>query len=176
VDTRLNMLALAKHFCRVARERGWTESILLEDVKPEGRRRCGKKKLTLDESRKYLAACLVLAMSDNRKVRQAAIAAAMPLIFGLRSGEVLGLLVKDIDDDGKILRITSAKTRAGIRSLQIPEWFQPYLASLTEGQPSDARIFPREKTWLHHHCVSLCASWPVSLVWCLTACVVSTRT
>ena len=164
VDTRLNMLALAKQFCRVARESGWTESVLLEDVKPEGRRRCGKKKLTLDESRKYLAACLVLAMSENRNVRQAAIAACMALLFGLRSGEVLGLLAKDIDDNGKILRISSAKTRAGIRSLQIPEWFQPHLASLIEGLPSDARIFPREKTWLHRHCVNMCKVAGVSRV------------
>jgi hypothetical protein len=75
-----------------------------------------------------------------------------------------GLLVKDIDDDGKILRITSAKTRAGIRSLQIPEWFQPHLASLTKGLPPEAKIFPREKTWLHHHCVSLCKLAGVSRV------------
>lgn len=164
VDTRLNMLASAKKFCRVARENRWTDTLLLQDVKPEGRRKCGKKKLTLDESRKYLATCLMQATSTDSRVRQAAIAACMPLVFGMRSGEVLGLVVKDIDDGGQILRITSAKTRAGIRSLQIPEWFQPHLASLTKDQPSDARLFPREKTWLHRHCVNMCKLAGVSRV------------
>ena len=70
VDTRMNILALAKKFCRTARENGWTESLLLQDVKSEGRRRCGKKKLTLDESRKYLATCLVQATSADRRVRR----------------------------------------------------------------------------------------------------------
>lgn len=164
VDTRLNMLALAKKFCHVARENGWIKSLLLQDVKREGRRRCGKNKLTLDESRKYLATCLTQATSTDSQVRQAAIAACMPLVFGLRSGEVLGLRVKDIDDGGQVLRVTSAKTRAGIRSLQIPEWFQPYLASLTKDQPSDAKLFPREKTWLHRNCVNMCKLAGVSRV------------
>ena len=88
----------------------------------------------------------------------------MPLVFMLRSGEVLGLEAKDIDDGGQILRVTSAKTRAGIRSLQIPEWPQPHLASLTKGLPSDARIFPREKTWLHRHCINMCKLAGVSRV------------
>jgi integrase len=156
VDTRLNMLALAKCFCRVACENGWTDVVLLADIKAEGRRRCGKPKLSIDESRKYLAACLAKAKSTDPKVRQAALAACMPLVFGLRSGEVLDRQVKDLDDDGRILRITSAKSRAGIRSLQVPEWFRPYLLDLTKGHRPDEKIFPRERTWLHRHVVGFC--------------------
>ena len=164
VDTRLNMLALAKSFCRKARENGWTDLALLADVKAEGRRRCGKPKLSLDESRKYLATCLVQATSTDPKVKQAAVAASMPLVFGLRSGEVLNRQVKDIDDDGRILRITSAKSRAGIRSLQVPDWFRPYLLDLSKGLKPEDRIFPREKTWLHRHVVNVCKLAGVSRV------------
>lgn len=164
VDTRLNMLALAKSFARKARENGWTDVQLLADVKAEGRRRCGKPKLSLDESRKYLATCLVQATSPDPKVKHAAIAASMPLVFGLRSGEVLNRQAKDVDDDGRILRITSAKSRAGIRSLQVPEWFRPYLLDLAKGLKPEDKIFPREKTWLHRHVVNICKLAGVSRV------------
>lgn len=164
VDTRLNTLALAKAFCRRAKENGWTDTLLLEDVKPEGQRRCGKAKLGLDESRKYLATCLLHATSASPRVRQAAIAAAMPLVFGMRSGEVLGLHVRDLDDGGRILRITAAKTRAGVRSLAVPEWFQPLLLGLTKGLAAEARVFPREKTWLHRHVVNTCKEAGVTRV------------
>jgi integrase len=164
VDTRLNMLALAKSFCRKAREHDWTETLLLADVKGEGRRHCGKAKLSLDESRKYLATCLGQATSSDPQVKQAAIAACMPLVFGLRSGEVLNRQAKDIDDGGRILRITSAKSRAGIRSLQVPDWFRPYLIDLASGIKPDDRIFPREKTWLHRQVVNTCKLAGVSRV------------
>jgi integrase len=164
VDTRLNMLALAKCFCRKARENGWTDITLLADIKPEGKRRCGKPKLSLDESRKYLATCLAQASSTDSKVRQIAIAASMPLVFGLRSGEVLNRQVKDLDDNGRILRITSAKSKAGIRSLQVPEWFRPYLLDLAKGLKPDDKSFPREKTWLHRHVVNFCKLAGVSRV------------
>jgi integrase len=164
VDTRLNMLALAKSFSRKARESDWTEKLLLADVKGEGRRHCGKAKLSLDESRKYLATCLVQATSSDPQVKQAAIAACMPLVFGLRSGEVLNRQVKDIDDNGRILRITSSKSRAGIRSLQVPDWFRPYLIDLTKGLKPEERIFSREKTWLHRHVINICKLAGVSRV------------
>jgi len=164
VDTRLNVLALAKKFGRVALENGWTDVTLWADIKPQGRRRCGKAKLGLDESRKYLSACLLRAASADRQVRRAAIASVMPLVFGLRSSEVLGLAARDLDNGGRLLRITAAKTRAGIRTLAVPEWFRPLLLSLVEGLSPEARIFPHEKTWLHHHVVAVCKEAGVTRV------------
>ena len=67
VDSRRNILNQARTFCRRAKENEWTDSILLADVKGEGKRHCGKQKLTVDESRKFLAACLDLAASANPK-------------------------------------------------------------------------------------------------------------
>jgi integrase len=88
----------------------------------------------------------------------------MPLVFGLRSGEVLNRQAKDIDDGGQILRITSAKSRAGIRSLQVPDWFRPYLLDLIKGLKPEERIFPRERTWLHRNVVNICKLAGVSRV------------
>jgi integrase len=164
VDTRLNVLALAKNFGRDALENGWTDVALWTDIKPQGRRKCGKPKLGLDESRRFMATCLRLAESENPRTRSAAIAAAMLLLFGLRSGEVLGLVVRNLDDGGRLLRITASKTRAGIRVLTVPDWFRPLLLSLVENLPPDARIFPREKTWLHHHVVAICKEAGVTRV------------
>ena len=80
------------------------------------------------------------------------------------TGEVLNRQAKDIDDGGRILRITSAKSRAGIRSLQVPDWFRPYLIDLASGIKPDDRIFPREKTWLHRQVVNTCKLAGVSRV------------
>lgn len=156
VDTRRNTLAEAKTFCRKARESGWTNSQLLADVHGEGRRHFGKPKLTLDESRKFLATCLKLAASPDAKRRTAGVAAAMALIFGMRASEITGLLVKDIDAGGTIIRIRRAKTQAGIRSLQIPDWFRPHLEKMADGKESTHPLIGRERTWLHRNVRAIC--------------------
>lgn len=156
VDTRRNTLAEAKTFARKARENGWTDTALLADVRGEGRRKYGKTKLTLDESRKFLAACLELAGSSDSRKRTAGIASAIPLIFGMRASEVTGLQVRDIDAGGTILRIRKAKTQAGIRSLQIPSWFRPYLVAQAAGKAPTDPLIGRERTWLHRNVRAIC--------------------
>jgi hypothetical protein len=59
VDTRLNTLAEAKTFCTRAKANRWADEQLLADVHGQGRRNYGKAKLSLDESRKFLATCMV---------------------------------------------------------------------------------------------------------------------
>jgi integrase len=156
VDSRRNTLAEAKTFARKAKENGWNDTVLLADVRGEGRRRYGKTKLTLDESRKFLAACLELAGSAAAKKRTAGIASAMPLIFGMRASEITGLQVRDLDAGGTIIRIRRAKTQAGIRSLQVPDWFRPFLAALAAGKAPTDLLIGRERTWLHRNVRSIC--------------------
>ena len=156
VDTRRNTLAEAKTFVRKAKANGWTGAVLLADVRGEGRRRYGKTKLSLDESRKYLAACLDLARSNNLKKRTAGIGAAMPLIFGMRASEITGLQVRDLDAGGTIICIRRAKTHAGVRSLQVPEWFRPFLATQAAGKAPTDPLIGRERTWLHRNVTAIC--------------------
>ena len=156
VDSRRNTLAEAKTFCRKAKDKGWTDSVLLSDVQGEGRRRFGKPKLTLDESRKFLAVCLELAGSPNPRERTAGIGSAMALVFGMRASEITGLQVKDIDAGGTIIRVSKSKTQSGIRSLQIPDWFKPYLARQAEGKAPTDLLIGRERTWLHRNVRAIC--------------------
>jgi integrase len=156
VDSRRNILNQAKTFARRVKENGWTDSVLLADVKGEGKRHCGKQKLTLDESRKFLTACLELAESTNPKKRSAGVGSAMALFFGMRASEITNLQVKDLDAGGTIIRITHAKSQAGVRSLQVPEWFRPHLARLAEGKQSTELLVGRDRTWLHRHVRAIC--------------------
>jgi integrase len=156
VDTRRNTLAEAKTFARKAKESGWTDSPLFADVRGEGRRHYGKVKLSLDESRKYLAVCLELAGSADPKVRTAGIGSAMPLIFGMRASEITGLQVRDLDADGTIIRIRRAKSHAGIRSLQVPEWFRPLLLAQAAGKAPTDPLIGHERTWLHRNVRAIC--------------------
>jgi len=156
VDSRLNALAEAKTFSARAKANGWTDALLLADVHGEGRRKYGKTKLSLDESRKFLAACLQLAASDDLQRQTAGVASAIALVFGLRASEITGLQVRDLDAGGTIIRINKAKTRAGIRALQVPEWFRPYLQRLAENKVPTDPLVGRERTWLHRTVRSIC--------------------
>jgi integrase len=156
VDSRRNILNQARTFCRRAKENEWTDTILLVDVKGEGKRRCGKQKLTVDESRKFLATCLDRADNANPKRQAEGVAAAMALVFGMRASEITNLQVRDLDAGGTIIRITHAKSQAGIRSLQVPEWFRPYLQRLADGKDPTEKLVGHDRTWLHRHVRAIC--------------------
>jgi integrase len=158
VDSRMNTLAEAKTFFQFAKARGMTPVHPLEGVKGEGRRHYGKAKLSRDEARKFLAKCLELAGSGREKQRVAAVAAAMPLVFGLRASEVTERQVRDLDDQGAILRVTRAKSRAGIRSLQVPDWFKPHLQALAANKQPNDLLVGHDRTWLHRHVGQICAA------------------
>ena len=156
IDTRRNILGQARTFFRAAHQAGYTTETLLSDVKGEGRRHTGKQKLTVDESRKFLAACLDLANGDNPRKRTEGVASAMALVFGMRASEITGLQVRDLDAGGTIIRITHAKSQAGIRSLQVPEWFRPHLQRLAEGKEPTERLVGHDRTWLHRNVRAIC--------------------
>jgi integrase len=156
VDSRLNLLAEVKTFFRWAVDRGFLRGNPAEKIRGEGRRRYGKPKLTVDESRKYLAICLKRSQSPDAKERTIGVVAAMPLIFGMRASEITGLQVRDLDADGNILRVRGTKSKAGVRSLAIPPWFRPHLLQLAEGKEATTLLVGHERTWLHRNVVAIC--------------------
>lgn len=86
-----------------------------------------------------------------------AIAAMMALLLGMRASEIVSRVVRDLDDDGRLLWIPDSKTEAGKRTLRVPEVLRPYLQRLTAGAEAEAPIFgehwrdwPRE--WVQRIC------------------------
>jgi integrase len=156
VDSKRNTLAEAKTFCRRARTNRWTEVELLSEVVGQGRRKKGKAKHTKDEAKRYLNKCRQLAVDPNPKKAEAAVAAAIPLLLGYRASEVVDREVRDLDEDGSVLRVPRAKSHAGIRSQELPAWFQPLLRRLTAGKQPTDRIFNHDRTWLLHQVKRIC--------------------
>jgi integrase len=61
--------------------------------------------------------------------------------MGMRANEIVSRVVRDLDDDGKLLWIPDSKTEAGRRTLQVPELLRPLLKALAEGKSPDAKLF-----------------------------------
>jgi integrase len=137
-DTKLNVAAEARTFLRWCQRQGYTKTDLAAEVQVEGRRnRHGKAQLRIDESRRWLA----VVLEEANKGQAVAVAAAMTLLMGMRASEIVGRVARDVDDSGRLLWIPEAKTRAGVRRLQVPAVLQPYLAALAKDKPADARLF-----------------------------------
>ena len=94
---------------------------------------------------------LVLVLGANPKRQTEGVGAAMALVFGMRASEITSLQVRDLDAGGTIIRITHAKSQAGIRSLQVPEWFRPHLEKLAEGKKATDPLVGHDRTWLHRN-------------------------
>ena len=54
----------------------------------------------------------------------------MALLMGMRASEIVERTIRNLDDDGRLLWITDAKTQAGIRRLQVPPQLQGHLQRL----------------------------------------------
>ena len=115
VDTLLNTLAQAKTFFRWMKARGWLKyPEALDGIEVLGRRKRGKPQLTEDESKRFLECALGLGRAGDA----GAVAAVTALVLGMRAGEIAERIVRDLDAGGTKLRITSAKTAAGVRTMK----------------------------------------------------------
>lgn len=150
-ETQYKTLAECRLFARWLRERKLIVGDPFAALKHQGKRARGKPQLTIDEARKLATLCFARAATDP-----AAVAVLACLYLGARSGEITSRIGRDIDDDGRLLRIPRSKTEAGRRVLEIPPDLQPLIAALV-GKP-DARLWPGATgKWLHYHCRRLCA-------------------
>lgn len=161
-DTQANTLQQVRTFVRWIVERGWTKvSDPVAGLKAIGRRNKGKRQLAgLDESRRFLATSLELGKAGDG----GAVAAAMALLMGMRASEIVERTVRELDDGGRILLITRAKTRAGVRRLMIPEVLQPLLLKVAEGRGPDDRLFPYDRHWVLRAVARLCRAAGVPVV------------
>ncbi len=136
-DSQLNVLGVSKTFVRWLVKRRIIRTDFLADVEPLGKRKKGKPQMTTDEGRRWLAKAFEL--SDMGDI--GATAAATALLTGLRAGEVVGRAVRDLDDGGAVLSVTTSKTETGIRRQEVPEALRFRLLRLAADRPPDALLF-----------------------------------
>lgn len=131
------VLSLAKGFFRWAVKRGHCTKNPFSDVTPLGKKSAGKPQLRIDEARRFETAARALAESGDG----GALGVLLMLHLGLRQGEVGARVVRDVDDDGRVLWIPSGKTRNARRRLRVPEALRGLLLKQTQGKPADALLF-----------------------------------
>lgn len=175
VDTHRNALGQARTWG------SWLVKERLLPVNPfagvagTGRRSQGKPQLRVDEARRFLEVALEWATLESRypgerknhaEARKAgAVAAASAFLLGLRSGEVIARVVRDLDDEGRMLWVPTSKTRAGQRRVAVPEVLQPYLKRLTEGKAAEDLLFAHGGgDWVRDWTMRICEEAKVSRV------------
>lgn len=148
VDTHRNALAEAKTFGSWIMERKWATRNPWAGVKGEGTRKHGKPQLRIDEARRWYAVALAAAQGGELGAVGALLTAAM----GLRCSEIVGLVVRDLDDGGRVLWVAAAeragKTAAARRTLEVPDDLQPMLRLAAQKQlPGAPLLGERNRKW-----------------------------
>ena len=112
------------------------------------------------------AAILARARRPNlaAPTHQLAIGALLGLMMELRTSELLGHTVRDVDDGGQFLWIDGGKTKNAHRQLEAPEVLRPYLVKLAEEKRPDELLFgcgrngkPRRRPTMWAFVQRLCA-------------------
>jgi integrase len=128
---------------RIAEERcvkqGWIATSPLADVRPIGQRNRGKRQLRIDEARKLVDLCIREANAGD----EGAVGAITAFLLGLRASEVTDRVVRDLDDDGRLLWIEFGKAKRSRRTLEVPALLRPYLLALAKGRAQDAQLISR---------------------------------
>jgi integrase len=157
-DTHRGELALATSLARREVSLGHLPADPFAGIEPQGQRSAGKDQLRLDEAQRFLSAAL-------RETSPAATACALALLTGARASEVTDRLVRDVDARGALLWIPTAKTRAGVRQLAIPELLRGRVLALVAGRPPTDRLWGDvTRHWLGHHVRRLCRAEGIPVV------------
>ena len=160
-DSHRNILAEAKTFLKWSVGKGYLPKSPLEGVQGTGKRRHGKPQLRIDEARRWQAKAMQLADEGE----EGAIAALVTLVMGLRAGEVVSRIVRDLDDEGRLFWIPDSKTEAGKRTLQVPDLLRDRLMELAEGKrPTDLLFGYHDRNWPRKWVAKICKAAGVPLV------------
>lgn len=145
VDYHRNVLAESRSFLRwCITKKKWLARNPLDEVEGIGKRKHGKEQLRVDEARRWLAEAVKQAEADQT----GAVAAMMTLLMGMRCSEVVSRVARDVDDDGALLWIPDSKTKAGRRTLRVPELLRPHLVELAQDKRPDEQLFGyHDRAW-----------------------------
>jgi integrase len=147
VDSHRNELKEVKSFWH------WMGRPIVDDIKPVGRRRRGKPKLRMSETRTLFDKAFELAGKGD----DGALAVLAAILLGVRSGEIVDRRVRDVDvtDDGVLFWIDEGKTDSAARPLA------GLLARQAAGKNNGDWLFParkghRDVGWLRDNVYRLC--------------------
>jgi integrase len=147
VDYHRCALINARSLFSFAIEEGLLTENPFAKVKRIGRRSAGKVQHTGDEVRRLFVHLVPRADGGDR----AALGVLMALLMALRSGDITRRIVRDVDLDGTVLRVTGGKTRKSNRPRLIPALLQPMLRRLAEGRDPFEPLFRTPYTKSGHH-------------------------
>ena len=132
-------LMMARQLWEWAIKRGYCRSNPWKRVTLIGRKPTGKPQLRIDEARRFEK----VARQQAEDGDASALGALLMMYLGLRQGEVVARVARDIDDDGRVLWIPSGKTKNAKRRLNIPESIRPLLLKLAQTkQPGELLFYP----------------------------------
>jgi integrase len=85
--------------------------------------------------------------------------------MGVRASEITTRIVRDLDDEGRLLWIPESKTEAGRRVLRVPEELRPYLLELAEGKKATDLLFGyHDRAWPRRWVQRICGQVGVPVV------------
>ena len=158
-DSHRLLLSRARAFFAWAGERRLVAGNPFAAVQPVGRRRSGKPQLRIDEARKFVAT----ALGRARTLEVGATAALMQIFLGLRPTEAVIRVVRDLDDQGRVLWVPFGKTSNARRRLQVPEVLREILLQHAHGKPPESPLLGPAGEGMHtrhalrHRLRQLCA-------------------
>jgi integrase len=156
--THQALLRNTKEFFRWAVKRKLASSNPFENVEPVGRASVGKRQPRLTEAQQLVRTLLADAKARN----EGALALLIQIYAGLRSGEVMGLTVQDVDQEGRAVWVVRGKTRNARRAVKVYEEVAQLLWAHVQGQPREQRVFaanlPRKPKppWMHKRLARYC--------------------
>jgi integrase len=154
-DTLVGELATVGRACRWWVAKGRLPSDPFEGCVVLGDRSAGKPQLRVDEARRFLDAAL-------REGSPEGLACALALLTGMRASEVTGLVVRDIDDGGRIIWIEDnavrrLKTARSRKRLEVPGVLVDLLVRQCEGKGPEDRLWGNvDRHWLGRNVPRLC--------------------
>jgi len=139
-------LWVMRRFWSWAVDKGYAKMNPWMKVRRVGKSNVGKPQLRIDEARKLEAVATERAQAGDIP----ALGVLLMLYLGLRQGEVAARIVRDIDDDGRVLWIPAGKTKNARRRLKIPEHIRPLVLARIQGRRPDELIFYPQNHKTYH--------------------------
>lgn len=135
-------LKLCRALFAWAMARGYCRSNPFANIKPSLVSPPSKPLPQVEDARRFLD----VAIAHFEQTAEAlAIGAATALLLGLRTGEVLGCTVHDLQADGQVLCISRGRHSKDRQSLEVPTVLRPYLQSIVAGRSGDEPLFARRR-------------------------------